>query len=403
MLPAGQGTAGTYRDSAHGGSNGVPAAGQGVLRSSLAATFAAGNCAHCHEQHASINGGEPDPVNLAPSSYLLFDDLAGNAICIYCHDNSVANGADNIASQISKSSRHDPNSALGSVLCNDCHDSHVAKNINHSEAVSGNAVSGSLLSVAGASVSSWPIPGNPPAGSDANLSPGTPTLNNIDPATMEYQICLKCHGGQAAYSGLADLRGQFNPNNYSLHPVTTNALNWKNAFLRGTPAALNAPWNANLNAQMYCSDCHGSDNSADPVGPHGSNNIYLLKLAGPGTTLDNLCTKCHNAIASSAWVEGPGNPNPLLTGDHTLAQHQYPTNPLGCLACHGGIGGPLVSNIHGANYLWPNYGANSGRQSKAFLMGGLITQNYFIGTDIPGNRYCASSCHTNDGGAGYSY
>jgi predicted CXXCH cytochrome family protein len=399
-----QSFAGSYLLSAHGGSNpssnstGSPPTGKGVKRSSVANV--AGNCAHCHEQHATLGGA-------GPANYLLFDTLEGNAICISCHNGSVPLPVDNIASQFSKLHKHDPNSLKGKVLCNDCHNSHIAQNTNHIEGA-GNAASGPLLAVAGVSVNSWPIPGNPPPGSDAALAPGTPTLNNIYPISMEYQLCLKCHGGQIDYAskGVADLRGQFNPYNFSVHPVATETFNWKNAYLLANPTALKNPWNTTTTPrpQMYCSDCHGSDNPSDPTGPHGSSNFFILKAYGPGITMDNLCNKCHD-VTSSAWVEGPGNPDPLLNGDHTLPQHQYPSNTMGCAACHGGINGALVSNVHGANYLWPNYLANPGRPSTEFLVGGLITQNYYMlpGTDTRGNRRCASSCHLNDGGAGYTY
>lgn len=401
-LPMSRATAGTYLDSGHGGSQSNPGhvAGQGVSRSSLAGKFAAGNCTHCHEQHASIDGSEPVPVKPGPSGYLLFDDLAGNAMCNHCHDSSSQNGADNISSQIAKSRSHDPNSPLGQVRCNDCHDSHVATITTRKDgAVVGNAVSGPLLSVAGVSAA-WGNPNSPPP------SPGTENIVNatfspLDPVTMEYQLCLKCHGGQAAYPGLVNLSGQINPGNFSLHPVVqSTALQWNNAYLRTNFATvLNAPWNANLNALMYCSDCHGSETAADPEGPHGSANLYMLKLAGPGTTLDNLCLKCHAnpAVAGSAWTDSWGTG---LVGDHSLPQHRYPANTMGCLACHGGIGGALTSNIHGADYVWPN-GGGIGRSSTAFLVGGLVTQNYYIGANTPGNRYCAASCHS--GGVAYIF
>lgn len=421
FLPADQSSAGSYLLSAHGGSNpsnlrnGSPATGNGVVRASI--PNAAGNCAHCHEQHASINGVEPVPSKPGPSNYLLFNDLfttlEGNAMCNYCHGN--------IATQISKQYRHDPASlkgpaydpitSKGPVLCNDCHNSHVAQNTNHTEG-SGNAVAGPLLSVAGAKVDGpWPAPGNPLSGETL----AAPSLTPITSITMEYQLCFKCHGGQTGYveNGLPDLTSQFNPNNYSVHPVTIEApTTWKNDYIRTWPnLALLAPWDNSLNKAMYCSDCHGRNdvvsNPTGPNGPHGSTNRFLLKnplgaLSGV-TDTDSLCTHCHNVPLNSAWndIWGSG-----LVGDHRLPAHQYNaiTNPDGCLACHGGINGGLVSNVHGANYVWPAYLGNPGRPSREFLVGGLITQNYYTGgTDSRGNRHCASSCHTADGGAGYIY
>lgn len=393
---AGDSTAGPYLNSAHGNTT------TGVRRASLPGTYSRGNCAHCHEQHNSIGGSEPAPVKLpttAPSSKLLLDELdnvGGNAACDYCHNGSP--GVDNIASQIGKTYHHDPYSAFGTVNCDDCHDSHVAQKVNHVEANDGNTLpAGSpLLSVAGTSVSNWTA-GAPAPGAE-NL--GVLTLNALaEPITYEYELCFKCHAGQLV-PGLPRLNValQFNPNNYSVHPVATETNpTWKNGWLTGAgfPTALNGNWATNpMNTEMYCSDCHGSETVGNPEGPHGSTQTYMLKYPGPGASLDNLCLHCHNPLVS-AWVEGPGNPNAGMIGDHNLAQHKYNvvTNPLGCMACHGGIGGGLASNIHGANYWWPA-GGGIGRQSKAFLVGGNITQNYYIGADLPGQRWCAATCHT---------
>lgn len=79
---------GPYLDSAHGNST------YGVLRTSLSTTpnnYGQGNCAHCHEQHASIGGSEPAPNSPAgPDFYLLFYDLWLSPIqsivfCYGCH------------------------------------------------------------------------------------------------------------------------------------------------------------------------------------------------------------------------------------------------------------------------------------------------------------------------------
>lgn len=63
-------SSGPYLNSAHG--NYSP--GYGVLRTSLSTPpndYGRGNCAHCHEQHASIGGAEPDPTG-GPDKYALF-------------------------------------------------------------------------------------------------------------------------------------------------------------------------------------------------------------------------------------------------------------------------------------------------------------------------------------------
>ena len=56
--------AGDYLDSAHGDSNnGVNDRATGYIK---------GNCGHCHEQHASVGGSEPDPDDSGPSPFTLF-------------------------------------------------------------------------------------------------------------------------------------------------------------------------------------------------------------------------------------------------------------------------------------------------------------------------------------------
>ncbi|MFH1146534.1 MAG: hypothetical protein V1736_02355, partial [Pseudomonadota bacterium] len=85
---------GTYLNSAHGNSE------SGVKRGAGGATgfpdYPAGSCAHCHEQHASIDGLEPEPEASSPSPYALFAnnfnrsrqqtpyDQSDN-FCFYCH------------------------------------------------------------------------------------------------------------------------------------------------------------------------------------------------------------------------------------------------------------------------------------------------------------------------------
>lgn len=403
---------GPYRLSAHGGSN-DPTLVQGAKRASI--PNAAGNCAHCHEQHASLESP-------APANYMLFDTLAGNKICNSCHNSVGVNGAANIEAQfsVSKTFQHDPTSLSGLVQCNDCHDSHVAQKTNHTQVVSGPsnlvATGSPLLSVKGTSVSSWtagaPAPGNEDLGS-LNLNPVA------EPITYEYELCFRCHAIQPPLAANLDVGLQFNPNNYSVHPVSTEPNNWKNTYLRDTnPAALNAPWATNVNAKMYCSDCHGSETTLDPEGPHGSTIKYMLK-AGPGPTLfDNLCLKCHKDPAlpgNSSWVD---TYNTLLVGDHSLPAHQSTiTNPgagtnntYGCLACHGYSGdNTRLSNVHGANFVGnpnnPDPLVDTGRPSKAFLVSQLITKNYFTTAngDNPGFRFCDATCHAGDGVTGYRY
>ncbi len=375
--------AGNYLNSGHGGYN---TAGKGVSRLT---GYATGNCAHCHEQHASIGGVEPAPTSGIPSAYGLFDTLSGNALCNYCHDTSVKNGAPDIAGQIAKTYSHDPASAISTVLCNDCHNPHVAKPGSHSAAVDGNQVgttttplSGPLLKVDGVSAT-WTAPSLPGGGTET-LS--TAALTAKTPITAEYELCFKCHGGQIV--GLTNLTGQFNPDNYAHHPIALDGTGqWRNAAIRANyTTLLKAPWNANLDAAMYCSDCHGSETGSDPAGPHGSSNPYMLKgTAGPGSSYDNFCLTCHVNAYNGGGVTGSGFPHNSTTAAHQYQGEAAGQNKLGCMACHGGPdnalyakvtgvssnGGGRVATIHGENFRWTNPDSSTSPADK-FLLGGYL-------------------------------
>ncbi len=91
--------AGPYSQSAHGDSAaGVSRAVDGL---STPGPYVTGNCAHCHEQHASIGGLEPQPRNGGPSEFALFSPAFNQAVtvkpyqqsdlfCFYCHTGSAS-------------------------------------------------------------------------------------------------------------------------------------------------------------------------------------------------------------------------------------------------------------------------------------------------------------------------
>lgn len=90
MLYPENANSGPYLNSAHGNST------YGVNRTSLSTFgYSQGNCVHCHEQHASIGGAEPNPTG-GPDKYALFSNsfntsktikpyLQSDSICFYCH------------------------------------------------------------------------------------------------------------------------------------------------------------------------------------------------------------------------------------------------------------------------------------------------------------------------------
>lgn len=89
--------AGPYSDSAHGDKlSGVERA---VASISLPGPYARGNCAHCHEQHASVDGNQPVPQNSTASPHALFSPNFNSSrqlgpyqqsdlLCFYCHSST---------------------------------------------------------------------------------------------------------------------------------------------------------------------------------------------------------------------------------------------------------------------------------------------------------------------------
>ncbi len=99
-----------YTTSAHGCSNGVDRCDP--TEANPFPEYAVGNCAHCHEQHASIGGSEPVPSSGTASGFCLlannfntsvtegpgssFDYAKADNACFYCHTSSSSLQTDGI-------------------------------------------------------------------------------------------------------------------------------------------------------------------------------------------------------------------------------------------------------------------------------------------------------------------
>ncbi|MDD5757892.1 MAG: hypothetical protein PHI06_02290 [Desulfobulbaceae bacterium] len=280
-----------YNSTAHG------SATNGVKRSSAGITdYAIANCAHCHEQHASVGGTEPAPDNSGPSSYAAF--ASEEALCLGCHGgtpNYSANGSpDNINSLLNTSYGHYPAdfsakhkakevqadiNSNAHVECTDCHNPHLSGATKHSKGT--NAVT-----------STSPLYGA--QGTTATYNSGSwlsssVSYSALSAAGTEYKICFKCHSGAVGTpetwrgaSGTTtwtDVAKEFNPANKSYHPVVQTLAGGTGSSAL-TNSQLSATWQNAGSKTMYCSDCHGDDNSntvAKPYGPHGSANNRMLR------------------------------------------------------------------------------------------------------------------------------
>jgi len=340
-----------YTNSAHGSTT------RGVDRTSTP-QYGTGNCAHCHEQHASINGTEPDPTG-GPDIYLGFA-LEQN-LCLGCHGGTpnYSNNAypHDINTDITKTSKHDltnsdtahrANETLAQlavtkhVECTDCHNPHEAITGNHVAGTTGNAVSNALKAVSGAV----------PTFSGSNWT--APTAYNLQTATKEHEICFKCHSSANANlttwdSSWTNVGLEFSTSNQSYHPVA-------GALTGGGSSALDAdqmlaPWKVGTGTDsqgtktMYCSDCHGDSADDTTAGPHGSGSPRILKGRWPtnssaylwdlddaefGTNSFNtecLCKNCHPIF-------------PWQNEAHSTSRH---SGGYKCVQCHVGL-------PHGSNF-----------------------------------------------------
>jgi hypothetical protein len=117
----------------------------------------------------------------------------------------------------------------------------------------------------------------------------------------------------------------------SFHPVLASA-----GSNLGATSNIKAPWTRT--SLMTCSDCHESDTTTDPTGPHGSAARFILK--GPNTTWSSavvmgtagmpngtFCINCHNQNFTSSRF-----------GEHfSRSNHR-----IACFNCHAAVphGGP---------------------------------------------------------------
>lgn len=144
------------------------------------------------------------------------------------------------------------------------------------------------------------------------------------------------------------------------------------------------PWST-----MRCSDCHESDTTTDPMGPHGSATKYLLRKAvvqsfislnssgvdtayslSPSDTY-LFCLNCHRRDVYGDYnYTSPASPgysrqsHPVDSGSHSLtAKNKW---GIVCMNCHGGA---RTGGIHGEN-LGKGFNGSGGSYSGKRLLGG---------------------------------
>jgi len=354
-----------YKNSTHGNTT------YGVSRPDMVtAGYSRGNCAHCHEQHASFGGIEPAPAT-GPKGFLLFD--AANTsqttnFCFDCHGtgtayqtgghvtnrsysyragNWSADTLSNIKDAFAQSSAHNLadivtfaagkawNFSTGSNACAVCHNPHV---------VGGDPANAPALAKS-AGTRGWPVTRASQGKTTwpANLW-GDGAGEKMSNYTARYQAPYR-FGSAAAYepdgsvtqngSNLSDFNTFCTDCHNSTNTIySTNlarnlrTIDWNNEK-HGQGNAdvwidVLAPYSSGAGGLGYvlsCLDCHE---------PHGSTNIFLLRrevngavLSGAVSTTPNLsrlCERCH----SNGWQ----------AMHHSNNDRAYSLSM--CGACHGG-------------------------------------------------------------------
>ncbi|MEW6740123.1 MAG: cytochrome c3 family protein [Nitrospirota bacterium] len=326
-------------------------------------TFGAGTitslvCMNCHRTHKGL--GTPYLLRQAEETTCFQGAGDNTPVETGCHGSSATATTNRIQTVITRTYKHPTTTISGKhtdldVLyptdagkglqwsdskhaeCVDCHNPHKAKNTPARVGTSAwypttvdntsnqTVKSGALIGVTGVepgSATKWTVP---------------TTFTTQESSTYEYQICYKCHSywalrdadGITTYttaSGatVTDQAMEFNPNNYSAHPVEVTLNNQTGSYAPKplVSSQMTSPWTAVGNQTMYCSDCHGTDNetSGDPKGPHGANVKYMLKgtnkywptksdystlwklsdISG-GTASGLFCLNCHPMYSGGTW------------------------------------------------------------------------------------------------------
>lgn len=149
----------------------------------------------------------------------------------------------------------------------------------------------------------------------------------LETTVNEYEICLKCHTGNNSTTGSRkDIQREFGFSARSQHPVTKPSAKVKTVSLTKSLSS---------GATMKCSDCHTSDDSDGPRGPHGSNYPFLLSgnySVDPNQDESpfayDFCYSCHDRSSIL------GNDSFPLHREHIVGDVLAGIRGTSCYTCH---------------------------------------------------------------------
>ena len=286
-------------------------------------TVAENACENCHNPHN------------AEGEWRLMNYFAEESNCLVCHNGNVA--ATNIELQIAKqyshkvydysqyNLEHNPTEdALVStqhVECEDCHNPHASRN-NPAVAPFAN---GFIENVKGIDQS-----GNP-----------------VFPIQYEYELCYRCHadspnkpsGTISRQVEQNNVRLEFATGNPSFHPVSGPGQN------TNVPSLISPLTESSV---IYCTDCHASNGTGSPDGPHGYiyPNILKYRYSTADYTVESysnyeLCYRCHDRTS--------------ILDDESFDDHKkhIEEEDTPCSACHDahGISSSQGNSINHSNLI----------------------------------------------------
>jgi len=238
-------------------------------------TVTENGCENCHRPHS------------AGTHQRLLKKVFEEDNCIICHNGNVAE--ESIELELTKPYIHPVQDYVGihdaaedfatgtvddHVECQDCHDPHR---------VSGTVAAAPFVSGRNDGVTGVDVGGQ-----------------HVLESQYLYEICFKCHADNNVLSSPAitrdidqlNTRLEFSPGNPSYHPVIISTVDTY------VPSLL-PPYTSS--SVIYCTDCHGTDDSGGAQGPHGSIHRFLLRKRYETTDMTAespdayaLCYTCHD-------------------------------------------------------------------------------------------------------------
>lgn len=167
---------------------------------------------------------------------------------------------------------------------------------------------------------------------------GKKTGFGVSAIVTEKDLCYRCHSDSANLPVRAtNKRIEFQATNASYHPLEAEGKNL-------AVVSLIRPYREKKVAdsdvsRIVCSDCHGSDSSLSPRGPHGSSHEYILvenfstkDMQFESVFAYALCYRCHNRNSILA------NESFKFHNLHIVGKDAMNPTGTSCFTCHNSHG-----------------------------------------------------------------